>query len=233
MDGILLFNKPILWTSHDAVDFVRRRLRQTSVGHAGTLDPMATGLLVMLVGKATKWSQELTGLDKVYRGAMELGVTTDTQDMEGRILSFKRYESASQGRVEKVFLDLEGPQSQTPPAFSAVHKEGKRLYEWARQGKTFTVEPRQIKISRFHVERFSPPEIHFSLQCSKGTYVRALCDVVGEKLGTGAALSCLVRTRIGDMELAGALDQRDLQKLSAAEIQSRLLQKTVLGSPAK
>ena len=128
MDGIFLFNKPILWTSHDAVDFFRRRLGQRKVGHAGALDPMATGLLMILAGKATKSSVELSGLDKDYRGVMTLGVTTDSQDFEGRILSESGYDSVTKERLEAAFAALEGETLQTPPSFSSVKTKGKKLY---------------------------------------------------------------------------------------------------------
>src|SRR5690242_20612306 len=134
MDGLLLFNKPILWTSHDAVDFIRRRVGQRRVGHAGTLDPMATGLLILLLGKATKRSQELMGLEKEYAGSMQLDVSTDTQDLEGRILFEKSWEGVDQATILKIFSEMTGKHLQTPPAFSAIQQAGQRLYALARQG---------------------------------------------------------------------------------------------------
>ena len=134
MDGILLFNKPILWTSHDAVDFIRRQTGQRRVGHAGTLDPMATGLLVILVGAATKLSGELSGLEKEYGGSMRLGISTDTQDMEGRITTEAPFDEIKREEVSKIFREMTGLHFQTPPAFSAIQQGGKRLYDLARQG---------------------------------------------------------------------------------------------------
>ena len=135
MDGVLLFNKPILWTSHDAVDFIRQRIGQRSVGHAGTLDPLAMGLLVILIGKATKLSQGLSGSDKEYAGSLTLGIRTDSQDLEGKIISSGDFSNVSPQKAEAVFLNMTGVQQQVPPRFSAVKKKGKSLYAWARKGR--------------------------------------------------------------------------------------------------
>ena len=221
MDGILLLNKPILWTSHDAVDFIRRRLGQKSVGHAGTLDPLATGLLVLLLGKATKLSQELSVSDKEYAGSMTLGVSTDTQDMEGRVLAEKDFLGVERDEVESIFLSMLGAQQQIPPAFSAVKKKGKSLYAWARQGMAVQGDAREVTLSRFSLTEFSLPEIHFSLDCSKGTYVRTICNSVGEKLGCGATLSSLVRIRSGNFLLKDALSQKEVSELSFSDIEKR------------
>lgn len=207
MDGIILFNKPILWTSHDAVDFFRRRLGQRKVGHAGALDPMATGLLLILAGSATKLSSSLSGLDKDYRGVMTFGVATDTQDFEGRILSETDTSSLTEDQVHKTLAGFEGLIRQVPPSFSAVKRQGKKLYEWARRGVMVAVEPREITVRRFELTTFSSPDAHFFLSCSKGTYVRTLCDEAGKALGCGAALSALVRTRIGDYHLKDAVTE--------------------------
>lgn len=207
MDGIILFNKPILWTSHDAVDYFRRRLGQRKVGHAGALDPMATGLLLILAGSATKLSSSLSGLDKDYRGVMTLGTMTDTQDFEGKILSETDASAVPETEVRRVMAGFEGKIRQVPPAFSAIKSGGKKLYEWARRGVTLEVEAREITIRRFELDAFSSPDAHFSLSCSKGTYVRALCDETGKALGCGAALSALVRTRIGEYHLKDAITQ--------------------------
>ncbi len=207
MDGVILFNKPILWTSHDAVDFFRRRLGQRKVGHAGSLDPMATGLLLILAGSATKLSSSLIGLEKDYCGVMTLGVTTDTQDFEGKILSESDASSLQETEVRQVMAGFQGQIRQVPPAFSAVKSRGKKLYEWARRGITLDVEAREITVKRFELTAFSSPDAHFFLSCSKGTYVRSLCDEAGKVLGCGAALSALVRTRIGEYHLKDAVTQ--------------------------
>ncbi len=223
MDGILLFNKPILWTSHDAVDFIRRKLSQKTVGHAGTLDPLATGLLVILLGKATKLSEELSRSDKEYAGTVTLGIRTDTQDLEGRFISVKNAEHVQKSHVETVFSEMKGICQQVPPAFSATKKKGKNLYRWAREGVMVKKEPRQITIERLSVTEFFFPEVHFTLNCSKGTYVRVLCDEIGERLGCGATLSSLLRIRSGEFFLAGALKKEDIQFLSLTEIEKRLV----------
>ena len=223
MDGILLVDKPILWTSHDVVDFVRRRIGEKKVGHAGTLDPMATGLLVLLLGSATKRSEEFLGLDKDYRGSMRLGVVTDTWDLEGRILSEKSPEYIRQSDIEKIFLELQGIQSITPPSYSALRKNGKRFYELARQGVLLEPPLREITVSAFRLEKFEAPEALFFLSCSKGTYVRSLCQSVGEKLGCGAVLSSLVRTRIGPWHLSSALKISSLESIKPEEWKRHLL----------
>ncbi len=225
MDGILLFNKPIGWTSHDAVDFVRRRTGQRSVGHAGTLDPMATGLLILLIGKATKLSGELMGLEKDYEGTMQLGLETDTQDLEGCIVSTSDWRAVTEDAVRAVFLGLTGTQAQAPPAYSAVKKGGHKLYDLARKGIAVTVEPRQIVVSRFDALAMNGQEVHFTVTCSKGTYIRSLASSVGERLGCGATLSSLVRTRIGPYRLSSALREEEVLSQSHEALQSRLVRK--------
>ncbi|MBI3253091.1 MAG: tRNA pseudouridine(55) synthase TruB [Candidatus Omnitrophica bacterium] len=215
MDGILLFDKPIHWTSHDAVDFIRRRIGQRAVGHAGTLDPLATGLLILLLGKSTKLSKDFSNLDKDYAGSMTLGMTTDTQDLEGRILSGALPENVRAADIERLFRELTGTLMQVPPRFSAVHQKGKKLYKWARKGVAVEEAPaREIRVEDFKLLRFSPPDIYFSLRCSKGTYVRTLCDVIGKRLGPGGVLSCLVRTRIGRFRLENALTEEKILAMS-------------------
>ncbi len=223
MDGVLLFNKPILWTSHDAVDFFRRRLGQKTVGHAGTLDPLATGLLVILLGKATKLSQELSASDKDYAGSLTLGIRTDTQDLEGKIIATGDWALIQKSDIETLFLRMSGPQFQTPPLFSAVKKNGKNLYQWARAGVVVEREAREINITKFIMTKLLLPDVYFSLGCSKGTYVRALCDDVGERLGCGAVLSSLVRTRSGPFRLVDALNQEQLRHFPLAELEKHLV----------
>ncbi|MBI4432965.1 MAG: tRNA pseudouridine(55) synthase TruB [Candidatus Omnitrophica bacterium] len=210
MDGILLFNKPVLWTSHDAVDFVRRRARQRAVGHAGTLDPMATGLLVLLLGKATKLSQVLSACDKEYAGRMTLGLRTDTQDLEGKIIATADPSGVTQAQLEVIFNGFKGAVVQATPAFSAVKAQGKKMYEWARKGVAVELPKRKIFIQDFKLLAFEPPDVHFVLGCSKGTYVRALCDEIGQRLGCGATLSCLARTRVGPWTLQQALSEEKI-----------------------
>ena len=223
MDGILLFNKPILWTSHDAVDFIRKKIRQKSVGHAGTLDPLATGLLVMLIGKATKLSSVLTSMDKDYSGALTLGFSTDTQDLEGRVLFGGQPAFPDEARVHSIFAELTGNKLQTPPAYSAVRQKGKKMYELARQGAVIESQPREVVISQFSITRWDPPEVYFFLTCSKGAYVRSLCDDVGKRLGCGATLSALVRNRVGPFRLAHALTRERTDRLPCDLLERMLL----------
>lgn len=222
MDGLLLFNKPILWTSHDAVDFLRRRTGQRAVGHAGTLDPLATGLLVILLGKWTKRADEYMGLDKSYEGTILLGVETDSYDLDGRICPCEQPAAIDAKKIEAVFARFTGDSLQTPPAYSAIKKAGKKLYELARQGQTVEVQARPIVIREFFLNYFHENEIAFSLSCSKGTYVRSLAHEVGRTLGCGGVLSSLVRTRIGSFYLKDALSEADLKIMSYRQIEEYL-----------
>ena len=226
MDGILLFNKPVLWTSHDAVDYIRRRIGQRSVGHAGTLDPLATGLLVILLGKATKRSEELSGSDKEYAGSMTLGLRTDTQDLEGRIISDLDASYLDSEVIGNIFSGMIGVQMQIPPRFSAVKKKGKSLYRWAREGAKVEGEAREIHIKKFEMTAMFLPEVYFLMHCSKGTYVRTVCETVGERAGCGAALSSLVRTRSGYFLLEEALSASEINALSLDDIEKELIKKT-------
>lgn len=223
MDGILLFNKPKSWTSHDVVNRVRKKIGQQAVGHAGTLDPMATGLLVLLLGKATKLSNALSGLDKDYQGTFRLGIQTDTLDLEGKVIAQNPDISAvTEQAIQDAFARFRGPILQTPPSFSAVKKNGKKLYELARQGTFVQVDPRPILISEFKLLKFESPEIYFFVHCSKGTYVRCLADEVGKVLGVGATLSSLSRTRIGNFYLTDALEYESFDTQSLDQIQKAL-----------
>lgn len=230
MDGILLLNKPILWTSHDAVDLVRRRLGTRRVGHAGTLDPLATGLLVMLIGKATSRADEFSGLDKQYRGTLTLGLSTDTQDLEGRITASTATEIVTEEAVRTVFRELTGVQAQKPPDYSAVSVNGRKLYDWARRAalkpgaEVMPERPsRQITVKNFEPTAFDLPEVFFELDCSKGTYVRALCDEVGQRLGCGATLSSLVRTRVGRLRLEDAWEAGAFTNAASGDIVRSLI----------
>ncbi len=222
MDGILLLNKPIAWTSHDLVDAVRRKTGLRAVGHAGTLDPMATGLMVLLLGKATKRSAELTGLDKTYRGSIRLGVTTDSWDMDGKMLGQQTVPDMDESRLQEIFAQLTGPQLLPPPIFSAVKLAGRRAHAIARSGEVVEMEPRPMRINRFELEAIETPEVYFAMDCSKGTYVRTIAHTLGARLGCGAALSSLVRTRIGELRLEEAMDHASFQKAPLEMLERRL-----------
>ena len=194
LEGVLLIDKPSGMTSHDVVDRVRRKLKMKRIGHAGTLDPLATGLLIILVGKATKLSQYLMSLDKVYEGTITLGVATNTYDAEGEVMTTIPVPELTMDEVSKTLGSFMGDQYQTPPMFSAVKIDGQPLYKLARKGVEVEREPRFIRISKFEATRFESPEINFTLNCTKGTYVRTLASDIGEKLDCGAHLSSLRRT---------------------------------------
>ncbi len=223
LEGILLIDKPRGMTSHDVVDQVRRKLRMKRIGHAGTLDPMATGLLIILVGKATKLSQYLTSLDKTYSGTIKLGETTNTQDADGEITSTKPVPEISEEKAQATLESFVGDQYQTPPMFSAVKIKGQRLYKLARKGQEVEREPRFIRVSRFSVTRFALPEIDFSMDCSKGTYVRTLANDVGEKLECGAHLTALRRDASDRFDTSAAIELDAFKEMEISEIESRLI----------
>lgn len=202
--GVLLVDKPVDWTSHDVVNCVRRRFRLRKVGHCGTLDPQATGLLVLVLGRATKLSQNFIDTDKVYSGTMRLGQETTTQDSEGEVTAEKDYTGVTEEQVRAAMAAYVGEIWQTPPMVSALKKGGKRLYKLARQGKTVEREPRRLLIHKFELKSFTPPDIEFILDCSKGTYVRTICADVGADLGCGAYLHDLRRTAAGEFSVEKA-----------------------------
>jgi tRNA pseudouridine55 synthase len=223
VDGVLLFDKPMLWTSHDAVDFIRARTKQKAVGHAGTLDPLATGLLVILLGKATHFFQSFSLFDKSYAGSMTLGIATDTQDLEGRITAWQEPHEATEEKLREIFFKSCGKFQQVAPSFSAVRRQGKKLYALSRKGKAVDPPSREVEVSEFKLLRFETPEVYFSLVCSKGTYVRSLCDGIGKELGCGATLSSLVRTRVGCFGLDRAFRKEQIEPLSVHKIEECLI----------
>jgi tRNA pseudouridine55 synthase len=195
-EGLLLVDKPGGMTSHDVVDVVRRRLGTRKVGHAGTLDPMATGLLLVGVGRATRLLRFLSDLPKTYEGTMRLGVETSTLDAEGEI-GREAEVTAARSDVEQAMRALEGDSLQRPPAYSAVKVGGRKLYEAARAGEPLEAEPRSIRVDAFDLLAFDPPDATFRVVCSTGTYVRVLAADVGRTLSCGAHLTALRRTAIG------------------------------------
>jgi tRNA pseudouridine55 synthase len=205
IDGLLPVDKPSGMTSHDCVAAVRRRFGLRKVGHGGTLDPLATGLLVLLLGRGTKLSQWVMGSDKEYRGVMHFGIRTDTQDVEGRVLSDQPVENLTAERVAREMRARIGDQMQTPPMVSAVKKNGVPLYKLARKGKTVEREPRLIHVYSFDLDWFASPRAGFSMRCTKGTYVRTLCADIGDAIGCGAHLEELRRTASGALSLEDAV----------------------------
>jgi tRNA pseudouridine55 synthase len=209
--GLLVLDKTAGVTSFDAVSLVRRRLGIRRVGHAGTLDPDATGVLPMLLGEATKLMAYLTDQDKEYVATLRLGVTTDTGDCGGRVIAEAPVPSLDRARVEQACRSFVGRIKQVPPMFSAVHHAGRRLYELAREGREVEREPREVVIHTIDAEDLSPPHLRLRVVCGKGTYLRTLAADLGSALGCGAAVERLVRTRVGPFPLDEAVPWTALQ----------------------
>ena len=193
MDGILLINKPVGYTSHDIVGIVRKKLHTKKVGHCGTLDPDATGVLVVCVNKATKAIQFLMSDTKVYRATLSLGKSTDTYDASGKILEEKEVGQISKAQVIDVLNSFLGKSKQKPPIYSAIKVNGKKLYEYARNGEEVEIKERDIEIMMIELIDFSNNEIVFDVKCSKGTYIRSLCVDIAKKLGYPGHMSHLER----------------------------------------
>jgi tRNA pseudouridine55 synthase len=223
LEGILLIDKPSDHTSHDVVARVRRKLAMKRIGHAGTLDPMATGLLIMLVGKATSASQFLISLDKEYTGTIRLGVSTNSQDAEGEVVETRPVPPLTEVQVNAAIATFLGDQYQTPPMFSAIKIDGVPLYKSARKGEEVEREPRFIRVMSWELTRFAPPELDFRLRCSKGTYVRTLAHDLGNKLGCGGHLSALRRTATHTFRVEQAVTIGQFEAMSRAEIAERLI----------
>ncbi|MCM8525708.1 MAG: tRNA pseudouridine(55) synthase TruB [Lentisphaeraceae bacterium] len=209
--GLLLVNKPKEWTSHDVVNFARRRFNFKKVGHCGTLDPNATGLLILVVGHATKASEMLAGEDKTYTTVMTLGKETSSHDGEGDVVKESPWDHITEEQVTEVLNSFVGPQQQIPPMVSAVKKGGKKLYELARKGIEIEREPRPITIHSISIGKINLPEVEFTVRCSKGTYIRTLCHDIGIKLGSSAYMSELVRTESGGFSLENSFEIEDMK----------------------
>lgn len=224
LDGILLVDKPADHTSHDVIARLRGKLRMKRIGHAGTLDPMATGLLVVLVGKATAVSQYLISLDKEYTGTIKLGITTNSQDADGEVLVTRPVPATlAEAEVRAAMKTMLGDQYQIPPMFSAIKIDGVPLYKLARKGEEIAREPRFIRVIDWELMRFAPPELDFRVRCTKGTYVRTLTHDLGEKLGCGAHLTALRRTGTDKLTLERALTIDQINALTLPEIEKHLL----------
>ena len=212
LDGILVVNKPSGITSHDVVDFIRRKFNIERVGHAGTLDPLATGVLVMLLGKATKLSNTFLNDNKEYIAKLYFGKRTDTQDSQGKVLEEKNIERLDIEDIKKALENFKGDIEQIPPMVSAIKHKGKKLYQFARSGKTVAREPRKIRISEIEILDFKFPELTFKIRCSKGTYVRTLCEDIGRSLGVPSHMSGLVRSASGDFLLEDSKSLEDVHE---------------------
>jgi tRNA pseudouridine55 synthase len=202
---VLLINKPLEWTSFDVVRKIRNMIRIKKVGHAGTLDPLATGMLILCTGKFTKRINEYMAQEKEYTGTFVLGATTPTYDLESEPQPAGDYSSINAEQLDAATQRFTGHIDQVPPMHSAIKKDGKRVYELARRGETIELEPRKIHIKEFEITRVELPVVHFRVVCSTGTYIRSLANDFGKTLGCGAYLGSLCRTRIGNFELKDSM----------------------------
>ena len=212
MDGIIVINKPKNCTSHDVVRTAKKVLNE-KVGHTGTLDPNATGVLPLLVGKGTQISKYLINHDKTYEAVLKLGEKRDTADIEGQIIEAKEVQPSNleKENVEKVLNSLIGKQEQIPPIYSAIKVNGKKLYEYARQGKSVEIEPRTIEIYELELLKIENQEITYKVHCSKGTYIRTLCEKIAEKLGTVGYMKELKRTQVGEFKIENSATIEELE----------------------
>lgn len=222
-DGILLVDKPQEWTSHDLVAKVRNHFRLNKVGHGGTLDPNATGLVVLLIGRGTRLSAKVMGGDKIYEGEILLGVETDSQDTDGKTVAEKDPSGVSAEQLVAEMKKFIGDQMQMPPMVSAIKKDGVPLYKLARKGQEVEREPRFIHVYSFALRDFVPPRLTFEVMCTKGTYVRTIAHDLGQRLGCGACLSQLRRTQAGGFSLSGACTIEDLLQWDRAELEKKIV----------
>ena len=217
MDGIIIINKPKNYTSHDIVRKAKKLLNE-KVGHTGTLDPNATGVLPLLIGKGTLLSKYLIEHDKIYEAVLKLGEKTDTADGEGKVLESQNVEQSilKKENIERIFNNLEGKQEQIPPMYSAIKLNGKKLYEYARKGIEVEVKPRTIEIYKLELIKIEDMEIIFRVSCSKGTYIRSLCEDIAEKLNTVGYMKNLKRLQVGKFNIKDAvyIDDIDLKNVN-------------------
>ncbi len=225
---VLLFNKPYGWTSFDLVNKVRCQLKyflkikKIKIGHAGTLDPLATGLLILCTGKYTKQIEQFQALEKEYTGTLYLGSTTPSSDMETAVDRMYDISHITEEMIKEKALHFVGEQMQEPPLFSAKKIDGERAYEYARRGEVRLLDKKSIIISEFEITGISLPEVTFRVVCSKGTYIRSLARDFGESLGAGAYLRALCRTRIGGFKLDGAMELEEFGVNLSSELGKRV-----------
>ncbi len=220
--GILLVDKPKEWTSFDVVNCLRGRFNIPKIGHCGTLDPVATGLLVLVLGRFTTLASKFSGDNKTYEATIRIGVATDSQDMTGSVIEEKPWEHITAEEVRRALEAKIGKSMQLPPMVSAVKKDGKKLYELARKGIEIERDPREIEIFSLKVGKIELPLADFTVECSKGTYVRTLCDDVGRDLGCGGTLEKLRRTRCGQFHLEDAFQLDELKSMEPEQLNDRL-----------
>ena len=223
LDGVLLVDKAPRMTSHDVVAITRRALNTRKVGHCGTLDPLATGLLLIVIGKGTKIQDLLMSEDKEYVGTMMLGITTESQDADGKVVEEKPVPAFSRDQIDAVFGKFHGDFYQLPPMVSAIKQAGVPLYKLARQGKTVEREPRLVHVYAHEVQAVDLPRIDFRVVCSKGFYVRTYAFDIGQELGCGAHLQSLRRTKSGRFRVEQAVSVEELRNGDPEEIARRIL----------
>lgn len=206
MDGVIIINKQKNFTSHDVVNVIRKKLNTKKVGHTGTLDPNATGVLPILVGKATKISKYLIEHDKTYIATIKLGEKTDTGDNEGQVIEEKLVPTdLKKEDINNVLQSFLGKQKQVPPMYSAIKINGKKLYEYAREGKEVKIEAREIEIYKIQLLEYKNSKIKFEVECSKGTYIRTLCEDIAKKLGTVGYMEELQRTKVNNFKIGDSV----------------------------
>lgn len=214
MDGIIIINKPKEYTSNDVVCKIKKILKE-KVGHTGTLDPNATGVLPLLIGKGTLLSKYLINHDKKYEAIIKLGKKTDTADVEGKIIEEKQVNKNyfTKENIENIFKELIGEQEQIPPIYSAIKVNGKKLYEYARTGKNIEIKPRKIKIYNLELNEINlkDNEIKFTVECSKGTYIRTLCETIAEKINTVGYMKELKRIKVGEFNIENSVTIEEIE----------------------
>ena len=222
-DGIILIDKPKGITSHDAVNRMRRLLRTKKIGHTGTLDPDATGLLVILVGRAAKAAEYITADEKEYEATLRLGIATDTQDISGRIIS-ECENIPTPETVYNIISSFEGEYRQIPPMYSALKQNGRKLVDLARRGIEIEREPRAVTIKEITAEQISKTDYKMTVGCSKGTYIRTLCDDIGKKLGCGGCMASLIRTKSGGFDISNAYTLDECENMTYEQLCGKLIQ---------
>jgi len=224
LNGILVVNKEAGYTSHDVVSKVKKILGE-KVGHTGTLDPNATGVLPLLIGKGTGLAKYLINHDKIYIATLKLGEKTDTADIEGNVIEKQEVKDISKERVEEALFSFIGKQEQLPPMYSAIKVNGKKLYEYARKGETVELKPRQIEIYNIKLIEINDLEIVFEVSCSKGTYIRSLCEDIAGRLGTVGYMKALNRTVVGQFDIESSVKVDDVDASKVIEVEEFLKDK--------
>ena len=234
MEGILVINKPQEWTSHDCVAVCRRATGVKRVGHGGTLDPMAEGVLPVFIGRATRIMEYMDLGCKTYRCCMRLGIVTDTEDIWGEILEERSTEGITEDQIRQTAESFCGDILQKPPMYSALKIKGRKLYEYARQGITLEIQPRSVRIENLEIEEIDlkRKEVLFEVTCSKGTYIRTLCADIGEALGCGGCMQALRRTQAGEYTIAEAVPLQQLLEAAEPETYLRDVDTMFRGYPA-